>query len=382
MEERDNNQNASMVFTLQDEHNALPDAHEQDAWETAPHDWCEPETTPEDAIASAHTTTAADDGLSDKPNDVVKPAEELAPRVDADTPSMDDKFADDVASAAFDALNQAENDSQDVADDEEPSEPAIIRDPAAVPDYRLPDPPPADDEPAPEREKPLAERAAELPAGSLAARIAGLHAPEALADHSDSTLPEPAPVKPSRETTPEEREYGRLRYLQHLADEHNRNLFDDSGEQNAILIQEDWLAAQNALESEQSKEFLLPVHSHTLKSPDTPDVPEITVHVYNPPELPIGKRVRILSEEALIDGIRSRLQPHIANAVAGLTHRVLLRKTAALSYDLQMQLNEEVPQVVEEILQHHLDEIIHLVKREATHEEVREYTAVPDDENV
>ena len=381
MEERDNNQNASMVFTLQDEHNALPDAHEQDAWETAPHDWCEPETTPEDAIASAHTTTAADDGLSDKPNDVVKPAEELAPRVDADTPSMDDKFADDVASAAFDALNQAENDSQETAD-EAPSEPAIIRDPAAVPDYRLPDPPPADDEPAPEREKPLAERAAELPAGSLAARIAGLHAPEALADHSDSTLPEPAPVKPSRETTPEEREYGRLRYLQHLADEHNRSLFDDSGEQNAILIQEDWLAAQNALESEQSKEFLLPVHSHTLKSPDTPDVPEITVHVYNPPELPIGKRVRILSEEALIDGIRSRLQPHIANAVAGLTHRVLLRKTAALSYDLQMQLNEEVPQVVEEILQHHLDEIIHLVKREATHEEVREYTAVPDDENV
>ncbi|WP_304334727.1 hypothetical protein, partial [Conchiformibius steedae] len=132
MEERDNNQNASMVFTLQDEHNALPDAHEQDAWETAPHDWCEPETTPEDAIASAHTTTAADDGLSDKPNDVVKPAEELVPRVDADTPSMDDKFADDVASAAFDALNQAENDSQDVAD-EAPSEPAIIRDPAAVP---------------------------------------------------------------------------------------------------------------------------------------------------------------------------------------------------------------------------------------------------------
>ncbi|WP_304335157.1 hypothetical protein, partial [Conchiformibius steedae] len=281
----------------------------------------------------------------------------------------------------FDALNQAENDSQDVAD-EEPSEPAIIRDPAAVPDYRLPDPPPADDEPAPEREKPLAERAAELPAGSLAARIAGLHAPEALTDSSESALPEPAPVKPSRETTPEEREYGRLRYLQHLADEHNRSLFDDSGEQNAILIQEDWLAAQNALESEQSKEFLLPVHSHTLKSPDTPDVPEITVHVYNPPELPIGKRVKILSEEALIDGIRSRLQPHIANAVAGLTHRVLLRKTAALSYDLQMQLNEEVPQVVEEILQHHLDEIIHLVKRESAHEEVREYTAVPDDENV
>lgn len=399
MEERDNNQNASMVFTLQDEHNALPDAHEQDAWETAPHDWCEPESPAEYGTAdpaayapqAAAPVSAADDIPEPPPQSEAqeapfRPAADESAAVhgtqaEENEQSADEQFADEVAAAALDALNQAENDSQETAD-EAPSEPAIIRDPAAVPDYRLPDPPPADDEPAPEREKPLAERAAELPAGSLAARIAGLHAPEALADHSDSALPEPAPVKPSRETTPEEREYGRLRYLQHLADEHNRNLFDDSGEQNAILIQEDWLAAQNALESEQSKEFLLPVHTHALKSPETPDAPEITVHVYNPPELPIGKRVKILSEEALIDGIRSRLQPHIANAVAGLTHRVLLRKTAALSYDLQMQLNEEVPQVVEEILQHHLDEIIHLVKREATHEEVREYTAVPDDENV
>lgn len=252
MEERDNNQNASMVFTLQDEHNALPDAHEQDTWETAPHDWREPESPAEYGTAdpaayapqAAAPVSAADDIPEPPPQSEAqeapfRPAADESAAVhgtqaEENEQSADEQFADKVAAAALDALNQAENDSQETAQetaDEASSEPAIIRDPAAVPDYRLPDPPPADNEPAPEREKPLAERAAELPAGSLAARIAGLHAPEALADHSDNALPEPAPAKPARETTPEEREYGRLRYLQHLADEHNRNLFDDSGEQ-------------------------------------------------------------------------------------------------------------------------------------------------------
>ncbi|UOP05289.1 hypothetical protein [Conchiformibius kuhniae] len=323
MQER-NTQQDDMVFTLQDEQHS-PDTHEQDGWEAAPHDWREPETAAAGASADPTATDAA------------------APEQDAHDPAS---VAPSLPEPDFSA-------------------------------FRLPEPEAA--APDQERVKPLAERTDELSADSLAARIAGLQSPEALAETRDHPDTEP-PAPPERETTPEEREYGRLRYLHHLVGEHNNGLFDPDQADTAVLIQEDWLAAQDALAGEQRKEFLLPVQSHTLKNSqaDVPDTPAITVHIYHLPELPIGKRVKILSETALTEGIRSRLHTHIANAVAGLTHRVLLRKTAALSYDLQMLLNEEVPQVVDDILEYHLDEIVNQIKSESEYDEWREDLAPAD----
>ena len=153
-----------------------------------------------------------------------------------------------------------------------------------------------------------------------------------------------------------------------------------------VLIQEDWLAAQSALQSERTRRYVHETKTVLLKSRDNAAasapaaplsgslktdapvaLPDIAVHVYELPDLPSTRRVRVLSEQELMQGIRDKLLPHLSNAVAGMVRQALQKKLAMLSYDLQTMLNEETPQLVEDVLDHNLNAIFRSVKDAAVY---------------
>ena len=105
----------------------------------------------------------------------------------------------------------------------------------------------------------------------------------------------------------------------------------------------------------------------SLKNDAPVALPDIAVHVYELPDLPSTRRVRVLSEQELMQGIRDKLLPHLSNAVAGMVRQALQKKLAMLSYDLQTMLNEETPQLVEDVLDHNLNAIFRSVKDAAVY---------------
>ena len=174
-------------------------------------------------------------------------------------------------------------------------------------------------------------------------------------------------------------------YLSQSVAEHNwRDSITDT--EVDVLIQEDWLAAQTALQSERTRRYAHETKTVLLKSTagesaaeaasaslgslknDAPvALPDVAVHVYELPELPSTRRVRVISEQELMQGIRDKLLPHLSNAVAGMVRQALQKKLAMLSYDLQTMLNEETPQLVEDVLDHNLNAIFLSVKDAAAY---------------
>lgn len=394
---------SAVVFTLEEEN-----ITSQDDWEAAPHDWQEPEeeTTNSD-IPNTNNDIMNEHTDNQQPIDHTW-VDHIPPLSDEPT-EQNDMTPTESTTTKAEQLTETNHTSTDTANTIEPAESdfslklELEQDPA--PDTVLEteseantthfslDLHESDDEEQnndTHKRETLAERAAELSDNSLAARIAGLHSADALLEQQEKEQQEETNQSETdkREATKEETEYGRLRYLQHLLGEHNDTCFssdlDEYGNEDfSILLQEDWLNAQNAIQSERDSEFLLPVQSVVLdtQTNNSPNVPEITVHIYHIPDLPIGKRVKILSEAAMVSGIRARLRPHLANAVAGLASRVLQKKIANLSYELQMMLNEEVPQIVEEILDHNLDEIIRDIKQSSQTDTSEHYTTVSEEPN-
>ncbi len=174
-------------------------------------------------------------------------------------------------------------------------------------------------------------------------------------------------------------------YLSQSVAEHNRRDSITDTEVD-VLIQEDWLAAQTALQSERTRRYAHETKTVLLKSTagesaaeatsaslgslknDAPvALPDVAVHVYELPELPSTRRVRVISEQELMQGIRDKLLPHLSNAVAGMVRQALQKKLAMLSYDLQTMLNEETPQLVEDVLDHNLNAIFRSVKDAAAY---------------
>ena len=174
-------------------------------------------------------------------------------------------------------------------------------------------------------------------------------------------------------------------YLSQSVEEHNqRDSITDT--EVDVLIQEDWLAAQTALQSERTRRYANeiktvifkgneaaaapapePAHSGSLKNETPVALPSFAVHVYELPDLPSTRRVRVISEQELMQGIRDKLLPHLSNAVAGMVRQALQKKLAMLSYDLQTMLNEETPQLVEDVLDHNLNAIFRSVKDAAAY---------------
>ena len=145
----------------------------------------------------------------------------------------------------------------------------------------------------------------------------------------------------------------------------------------AVLLQEDWLAAQSALKIENNRRYLhaqqtvvmqqnqplQTVETHeTEAAAQPPYLPPCTVHVYDLPNLPSTRRIRILSEQELINRIQEKLQIHLSNAMAGLVRQAVQKKLATLTYDLQLMLNEETEKVVRDVLEHNLAAVFRSVK--------------------
>ncbi|MDK4683676.1 hypothetical protein QDY71_08105 [Kingella negevensis] len=175
-------------------------------------------------------------------------------------------------------------------------------------------------------------------------------------------------------------------YLRQAEAEHNASetIVEDDID---VLIQEDWLNAQSALQSEHARKQLTASKTVILNGSQPENLPEtelgdnadlvgdslnsnrmplpqIAVHVYDLPDLPSTRRIRVVSEKELMQGICDKLKPHLSNAVAGLVRQALQRKMATLSYDLQAMLNEATPDMVQDVLDHNLDVIFRTVKNQ------------------
>lgn len=165
-------------------------------------------------------------------------------------------------------------------------------------------------------------------------------------------------------------------YLRHREAEHNQRVQQAAqGEDVAVLLQEDWLAAQSALKTENNRRYLHVQQTvvmqqnqplQTVEQHETPAgqpyLPPCTVHVYDLPNLPSTRRIRILSEQELINRIQEKLQIHLSNAMAGLVRQAVQKKLATLTYDLQLMLNEETEKVVRDVLEHNLAAVFRSVK--------------------
>lgn len=165
-------------------------------------------------------------------------------------------------------------------------------------------------------------------------------------------------------------------YLRHREAEHNQRVQQAAqGEDVAVLLQEDWLAAQSALKTENNRRYLHAQQTvvmqqnqplQTVEPHETatgqPYLPPCTVHVYDLPNLPSTRRIRILSEQELINRIQEKLQIHLSNAMAGLVRQAVQKKLATLTYDLQLMLNEETEKVVRDVLEHNLAAVFRSVK--------------------
>lgn len=165
-------------------------------------------------------------------------------------------------------------------------------------------------------------------------------------------------------------------YLRHREAEHNQRVQQAAqGEDVAVLLQEDWLAAQSALKTENNRRYLHAQQTvvmqpnqplQTVETHETaagqPYLPPCTVHVYDLPNLPSTRRIRILSEQELINRIQEKLQIHLSNAMAGLVRQAVQKKLATLTYDLQLMLNEETEKVVRDVLEHNLTAVFRSVK--------------------
>ncbi|MBF0804775.1 MULTISPECIES: hypothetical protein [unclassified Neisseria] len=178
-------------------------------------------------------------------------------------------------------------------------------------------------------------------------------------------------------------------YLQQWQQEHNDPLADTitAETDTTVLLQEDWLAAQTALQSariddsqlegkrtvwlnpkRQSISFAEPAAGHELETGQAEDgnvfaeteetleagewLP-VTVKVINPQVDP-RKPVMCLSEQELLERLTRRLRPHLTDAVAGMVRVAVQKQTAALTYQLQQILSEQAPALVEEILDYNL----------------------------
>ena len=160
-------------------------------------------------------------------------------------------------------------------------------------------------------------------------------------------------------------------FLRQNEAEHNARVEQQGAEEDVgILIQEDWLNAQSALQSDyvgRENDALPEADADNLPNRFVPArsgeaLPAAAVYVYALPELPSTRRIRVLSEQELVASLEERLKVHLSNAVAGMVRHVLQKKLATLAYDLQMVLNAETPQLVEEVLSHNMASIMRAVK--------------------
>lgn len=153
----------------------------------------------------------------------------------------------------------------------------------------------------------------------------------------------------------------------------------------ALLIQEDWLAAQNCLQSAPIDENLpsnctiqLKGNQSTVLQTETSQnnadseltattengQPIIHVHMHViEPRGTANRAVACISEQALLQQLSEKLRPHLADVLSGMVRVAVQKHTAGLVSTLQRELLAEVPAAVEDVLQHNLAQVMNNFKK-------------------
>lgn len=191
-------------------------------------------------------------------------------------------------------------------------------------------------------------------------------------------------------------------YMRKWQEEHNAEVaqHEDIETDDMVLLQENWLSAQNALQmrasekqiestrtvwlnpKRQTVEFPEPSSAEDTPSENVPseqqiDVPQLSdgsddtpdqkiivnINVLNPQA--IGRReVFCVSEQELAERLIKRMRPHVTDAVNGMIRVALQKQMALLSYNLQQILNEQAPALVEDLLEHNVKKVLTDLKYE------------------
>ncbi|STZ75493.1 hypothetical protein [Bergeriella denitrificans] len=190
-------------------------------------------------------------------------------------------------------------------------------------------------------------------------------------------------------------------YLLKWQEEHNAAVAE-SGEavetDAMVLLQENWLSAQNALQTQvsdkhiessrnvwynpkkQSVEFPAAepedeTPSEAQPQPDllaeiaaaeaaeAADRVPVTINILNPQAVK-RQGVFCLSEQELTERLIKRMRPHLTDAVNGMIRTTLQKQMALLAYQVQQTLSEQAPDLVEDVLTHNLQRVLADIKNE------------------
>lgn len=170
-------------------------------------------------------------------------------------------------------------------------------------------------------------------------------------------------------------------YLKNWQNRHNAALAGELTEADAtVLLEEDWLNAQNALQGNIKPEDIQEKQTVWLnpkrQSAQTPiaeepeetadsteavpalaDIP-VNVNVLNPQGVPGNRPVFCLSEQELIDRLMQRLMPHLTDAVNGVVRTAITRQAANLNQQLYQAVTSETPELVKDILDYNLKNVL------------------------
>lgn len=170
-------------------------------------------------------------------------------------------------------------------------------------------------------------------------------------------------------------------YLKNWQNRHNAALAGELTEADAtVLLEEDWLNAQNALQGNikpediQEKQTVwlnpkrqsaqTPISEEPKETADSTeavpalaDIP-VNVNVLNPQGVPGNRPVFCLSEQELIDRLMQRLMPHLTDAVNGVVRTAITRQAANLNQQLYQAVTSETPELVKDILDYNLKNVL------------------------
>ena len=164
-----------------------------------------------------------------------------------------------------------------------------------------------------------------------------------------------------------------------------QNPYGDTDNDTNVVLVEEWIEAQHSLQGEVSLDGVQKVdtvwynpkhqvmteeHSseqatenQTLVIRSAESVP-VSINVLEPKLINGNQPVVCLSEKELIERLNNRLLPHLTKSVNGMVRVAVQRHTASLTFKLQKNLTEEVPDLVSDILNYNLKSVLAEIKRD------------------
>ncbi|WP_037585281.1 hypothetical protein [Stenoxybacter acetivorans] len=225
---------------------------------------------------------------------------------------------------------------------------------------------------------PTAQLSATLHSGSLTKKTQPVQ----------NTNPPAAIPTATKSLTPEQRKETYLAYLAQWQQQHNRQQRQATAE-TAVLLQDDWLAAQDCLQRADSEttpavsirldkrnkaEIISETqtentgtqsdaaenpteHNQYPTEQESAAVAHVHLHVINPQESE-NRAVQCISETELINRLAEKLRPHLADTLAGMVRTAIQISSVQWINSLQHQLLTQIPDTVDEVVRHHLPDVL------------------------